>query len=96
MLTELRAAIHTTRVPHRDRVAGVTERYKLRAAIHTTRVPRIELARAAGVSTATMQRRLTGKGRPFLFGELVAICPLLGMSIVNLAVRAEVALEAGS
>ena len=69
---------------------------ELRAAIRTARVPRIELARAAGMSTVTMQRRLTGKGRPFLFGELVAICPLLGMSIVNLAVRAEVALEAGS
>jgi hypothetical protein len=35
---------------------------ELRAAIHTTRVPRIELARAAGMSTVTMQRRLTGKG----------------------------------
>ena len=67
---------------------------ELRTAIRTARVSRVELARAAGVSTVTMQRRLTGTGRPFLFGELVAICPLLGMSIVDLAVRAEVALEA--
>ncbi len=67
---------------------------ELRAAIHTTRVPRIELARAAGMSTVTMQRRLTGTGRPFLFSELVAVCPLLGVSVAELSERAERAIEA--
>jgi DNA-binding Xre family transcriptional regulator len=67
---------------------------ELRAAIRTARVPRIELARVAGVSTVTMQRRLTGTGRPFLFSELLAICPLLGVSVAELSERAERAIEA--
>ncbi len=66
----------------------------LRAAARAARVSRLGLARAAGVSTVTMQRRLTGTGRPFLFSELVAICPLLGVSVAELSERAERAIEA--
>jgi DNA-binding Xre family transcriptional regulator len=67
---------------------------ELRAAARAARVSRVELARAAGVSTVTMQRRLAGTGRPFLFSELLAICPLLGVSVAELSERAERAIEA--
>lgn len=67
---------------------------ELRTAIRAARVSRVELARAAGVSTVTMQRRLAGTGRPFLFSELLAICPLLGVSVAELSERAERAIEA--
>lgn len=61
----------------------------VRQAAKDAGVSRADLAVAAGVSNTTMARRLIGSGSPFFVHELAGIAGLLGLTVHELALRAE-------
>lgn len=47
------------------------------------------LSAETGIPLATLQRRLSGVGKGFTVSELLAACQALGLSLVEVALRAE-------
>lgn len=48
-----------------------------------------DLAEATGIPLVTLNRRLTGQGKPFTFAEVAAVAQSLGTTITEIALRAE-------
>ena len=62
---------------------------EVRAAMARAGISQRDLADRTGLPLVTLSRRLTGKGKPFDVGELALIADVLGLSLVELAIRAE-------
>lgn len=62
---------------------------EVRAAMGHAGISQRDLAATTGLPLVTLSRRLTGKGKPFDIGELALIADTLGLSLVELAIRAE-------
>lgn len=65
---------------------------EVRAAMSSRNISQRDLAARTGVPLVTLNRRLTGQGKPFDIAELVAIAEVLDLSLVELTIRAERAL----
>ena len=62
---------------------------EVRAAMAASGLSQRDLAARTGLPLVTLSRRLTGKGKAFDIEELARISDALGLSIVELAIRAE-------
>lgn len=56
----------------------------VRAAVEDAGLSQGELARRTGIARVTLNRRLAGRGRPFLVSELFVISQCVGVGIVEL------------
>lgn len=52
-------------------------------------VSQAEASRRSGIPLTTLNRRLTGRGRPVLVSEMFALREVLGVSVVEIARRSE-------
>ena len=61
----------------------------VKSAIKAAGLSQREIATAAGIATSTLNRRLTGRGRPFLVNELFDIATVIGVDVSDLLRAAE-------
>jgi transcriptional regulator with XRE-family HTH domain len=59
------------------------------AALREAGITQQRAARRSGIALATLERRLSGVGKPFDTDELERIADVLGLSIFDLIYRAE-------
>lgn len=62
---------------------------EIRSAMESRNVSQREVAARTGVPLVTLNRRLTGQGKPFDLAELAMTAEALDMSVVDLVIRAE-------
>ena len=62
---------------------------EVREAVKAAGLSQRDLAGRTGIPLVTLSRRLTGQGRGFTVDELLRIGEALGLSLVDLALRAE-------
>lgn len=62
---------------------------EVQAAVATAGLSQRELALKSGIPLATLARRLSGMGKGFTVSEVIAVADVLGISLVELALRAE-------
>lgn len=62
---------------------------EIKAAMASAGLSQREVADATNIPLVTLNRRLTGSGKPFDFGEVSAITAVLGISLTELVLRAE-------
>lgn len=70
--------------PGRDDIAEA-----LRELLREAKVSQAEAARRSGIPLTTLNRRLAGRGRPVLVSEMFALREVLGVSVTEMAARAE-------
>ncbi len=61
----------------------------IRDLLREAKIGQAEAARRSGIPLVTLNRRLTGRGRPILMSELFRLREVLGVSVAEMAVRAE-------
>lgn len=61
----------------------------IRELLHEANVSQAEASRRSGIPLTTLHRKLNGKGRAFLICELAALGDVLGVSITDMAFRAD-------
>ena len=62
---------------------------QIREAMAAAGVSQRELATRTGLPLVTLNRRLTGTGKPFDLQELLSITATLGLSLTDVVLRAE-------
>lgn len=62
---------------------------EVRAAMADKRISQRDLAQATGLPLVTLNRRLTGVSKPFDVEELARVAGALGLSVVEIVLRAE-------
>lgn len=72
-------------------VAAMTS--EVRARMRTCRISAIQMARLTGIPRTTLDRRLNGRGRPWLMPELAAVARELGTTPSTLIAAADARLS---
>lgn len=62
---------------------------EVREAMKAAGMSHREMAAATGIPLVTLSRRLSGQGKGFTVVEVLAIADVLGISLVELALRAD-------
>ena len=62
---------------------------EVREAMKAAGMSHREMATATGIPPVTLSRRLSGQGKGFTVVEVLAIADVLGISLVELALRAD-------
>lgn len=62
---------------------------EIEAARKAAGVSQRDLSEATAIPLVTLNRRLTGAGKPFTFTEVAAIAQRLGTTVTEIALRAE-------
>ena len=80
-----------SKVVHMDTPEAVARQVavEVEAARVAAKVTQRDLAEATGIPLVTLNRRLTGQGKPFTFAEVASIATALGTTITEIALRAE-------
>lgn len=80
-----------TRVSRMDTPEAIARQVsiEIKAAMDLARLSQREVAEATQIPLVTLNRRLSGTGKPFDFGEVGAIAGVLGLSVTELVLRAE-------